>query len=595
MPLVEDELWRSRIDAANSYYDKWEKTFNCGDLIKYYKGFQWDSEVRDGRYVINKIYETIQIKLDAFIPSFPRFNVFPRSGSSDFDLETAALSSQLKQDVLNTIIADDREVFSEELGKAYRDSFWRFGIIEVGYSADWIQNPNAPKPLLNTDVEKNNAGMKPKVRKEPRELPVNERVYFKHIPAQTFRVGGIDHTYLHRCGWCGYYEWVDKNDLLALPGLKNREKLERAVSTSASDIFIGDLADPSRPSGNYLKIWHIWDMKSMFRLVVVDSPCVTISERKFTRLPLMDFRPDKDPESNGFYPVPPVIHWISPQDEINETREQLKNHRRRFVRKFQVLQGGVDDEEIEKFEHGSDGALVMVKRENAITPIQNAELGVSTDKAIMTSADDLNQISGTSAEVRGVADRTTATQANIISQRSTIRENAERDRIAKWLIRIGRETLLVVRDKFTLGVWANITSDTSESLLGEVQESLPAYKWVTNEDLNDGYDFRVEIDVTTLSQQSQELEKRKFLEFNAYILQFPHISLSPTLVRECAYRVGYRNEKVIKEMQQMALLHQFGVQQGVMGPGGNAGQQMVQKALPSDMTQIQNQLNNQLG
>ncbi len=599
MALVEGGIWSDRIESANNYYKKWATRYSCDTLEKYYEGFQWPAQKPDDdRYVINKIFETIQIKLDSFIPSQLKFQVSPAAGSSDFNLELASLSSQIKEDVLNTVISDPEQVFSEECGMAYKDSFFRFGIVEVGYSADWIMNPNAPRPLLNTDVSKDNVGNPKVIKKIPQELPVNERVYFKHIPASTFRVGGIDHKYLHRCGWCGYYEWVDKNDLLALPGVKNKKKLEAIVGQTINDHFAaGDKTGRSEHlgSGNNIKVWHIWDLKTRMRLVITDDDYITISERKFTRLNLFDIRPDKSLITNGFYPIPPVHHWISPQNEINEIREQGKNHRRRFVRKFQVVVGSCDDEEIEKFESGQDGALVKVKRENAISAIQSASLGVDGNNSNVLASDDLNQISGTSAEVRGVADRTTATQANIINQKAATRENAERDRVIKWFARIGRETLLVIRDKFTLGIWAQLTSDPGEQLFGTVQQNKPVYDWVTSEDLNDGYDFRIVVDVTTLSQASQQEEKRKYLEFLSITTQFPQTALSPLLIRENAYRCGYRNEKVIKEMQQMALVHMMGVQAGIMGPAGNSGQQINNNNTPNDMSEITNQLQNQLG
>ena len=110
-----------------------------------------------------------------------------------------------------------------------------------------------------------------------------------------------------------------------------------------------------------------------------------------------------------------------------------------------------------------------------------------------------------------------------------------------------------------LGVWARLTTTNKEDLFQEVQENKPAYQWVTSEDLNDGYDFRIILDVTSLSADSQQVEKQKFMEFLALTTQFPQIAMSPTLIREAAYRVGYRNEKVIKEMQKMALLHQLSI------------------------------------
>ena len=123
---------------------------------------------------------------------------------------------------------------------------------------------------------------------------------------------------------------------------------------------------------------------------------VTIYERKLKRLPLFDYRPDRRLITEGFYPIPVAFNWLSPQNEINETREMLRTHRRRFVRKFMILAGSVDDEEIEKFETGPDGALIKVNRENAITPIQNADLRCSfVNETLETSARrNLNRISG---------------------------------------------------------------------------------------------------------------------------------------------------------------------------------------------------------
>lgn len=598
--IISDEVWKEQIPAANKYYQTWEKRFKCSILENYYEGRQWSGDMEDyNPYTINKIYETVQIKIDSFVPEFPKYTVSPQQGSADFDLETAALSSQMKQDVLNTIINNDKEVFHDEIQAAYKDSFFRFGIIEVGYAANWILNPNAQRPLLNTDKEKleYSSNKNPYTVGEPVELPVHERVYYKRIPARCFRVGGMDHRYLHRATWCGYYEYVDKNDLLAIRSVMNRSKINDCQGTSTLE-YSNDGTDNEEidRKGDYVKIWHIWHNKAKLRLIVMDDG-PTIFQRPFDRLNLIDYRPDKRVRNDSFYPIPPVFHWISPQDEINETREQMRKHRRRFNRKFQVIVDTVEDDEIEKFENGDDGGIVKVKKENAITPILDAPLGSSVNQAIMTSDDDMNKISGTTAAQRATADRTTATEAQQIGFQSSIRTDAERNRIARLLIAIGRETLLIVRDKFTLGVWIELTGDNQGSMMTEYQMHKPVYDWVTSEDLNDGYDFRIQVDVTTLSQSGQEDEKKHFLEFLAVVTQYPQIAMSPKLVREAAYRVGYRNEAIIKEMMDMALLQRLQAMHGMQQQqqGLQTSQQMMQAKTPNDIEQIRQQMQGQLG
>lgn len=595
--IIEDRGWRDRIDAANRYYEEWEKTFKCDLLEKYYEGFQWRNQKDIGYrpYVFNAVMETIQIKVGQYVPMKLKYELSATLGNADYDIQAGALSAKTKEDVLNTVCSDQKQNFHDELEQAYKDHFFRFGMIEVGYESDWIINPHAPRPGL--DVDQNPEGNKnqPRIKFEPPELPVNERVYFKHVLAKRFRIGGMDHRYLDQCTWCGYYEWVPKEDLLAIKGLMNMQKVHDAVpSIPESTPFTRE--DYKYKYGEVIKIWHIWHNKFQLRLIVLDSPCVTIYQKPFKRLNLLDYRPDKRVSNDGFYPIPPVFHWLSPQDEINETREQLRKHRRRFNRKFQILEGQIDDEEIEKFEDGEDGTLVKVKQAQAISAIDNPDLGPALDKAIITSSDDLNRLSRTSSEVRGVSDRTTATQANIINQQAQIGEDSDRDRIGSWYERIGREALLTIRDKFTIGIWAKMKQNPMESIFQTIQNQPEIYKWVTTEELNDNYDFKIEIDVTSLSPSTAESEKQNFLLFISLISQFPQLAMSPVLIRETAYRCNYRNEKAIAELQKMALLHQFSVMQQASQPQQpGIAQQTVAKQTPNSMERVRNQLQQQVG
>jgi len=155
--IVQDSLWHDRISASNKYYNEWANLFKCKILEEYYEGQQWKSQNTLGYdpYVINKFYETIQIKISNFVPTFPKFNVNARPGNSEYNSEDAGYSARLKQDVLNTLIQDPNSQFVEEIEMAYKDSFFRFGMMEVGYAADWILNPNLKKPLLKSGTDTN--------------------------------------------------------------------------------------------------------------------------------------------------------------------------------------------------------------------------------------------------------------------------------------------------------------------------------------------------------------------------------------------------------------------------------------------------------
>lgn len=609
--IILDKTWETHINIANRYYNEWDKLFKCDVLEKFYEGRQWPQmrQLNYDPYTINKVYEAIQIKIANYVPTFPKYLVSSKPANFEYNIEDAINSATLKQDTLNSLIDNPKIHFAEEVEEAYKDSFFRFGIIEVGYAADWITNPSAIQPLLKgATTEGPTKEQRSRVAKEPRELPVDERIYFKHVKARRFRVGGLDHKYLDRCSWVGYYDYVDKDQLYAISNLMNKDKLDIAqVTWPQPDIW--DKDDRVRQASNSVKVWHLWHSQARVRILLLDSPKVTLFQRKYERLPLFDLRPDKRLLNEGFYPVPPVYHWLSPQNEINETREMLRAHRRRFVRKYQVVEGSMDDTEIDKFETGADGALVKVKKENAISIIEGGDLGTAQTMAIQTAEQDMDSITALNQELQGSPDRETATAANIANQKSTIRDNKERDRFVAWLTTFGREALLLAKERFSVGIWIKIQSPEGENFLGEVQEQAPAFKFVTSEDLDDGYDFRINIDITSLSQTALNDELQNFTKFLTMINQFPEIALSPTLVREAAYRCGYSNDKVIKELQKMALLRQLGMMnqlqaasglnsqqppQGGPQPPGQQPQQLMQQMQPPGQEAMANQLRNQL-
>ena len=594
MPRPEDNSWKNQIHTAVLRKQEWEKRFKCRQLEEYYEGFQWKN-VPEGYnpYTFNEVYSTIAIKISSYLFGHPQYQIESSPGHDDYNLELASKQAQLKEDVLNTIILDRRAHYKSEVEQAFKDSWFRFGLVEVGYGADWLENPRAPKPLKQSDREQGIAPDKDKLLEEPKELPANERIYFKRVIPYRFFTSECVATHLDQQFWIGYYDFIPRGDLLLYKGLKNKDFLERGGSMPAETVNLVTMDEggeaESRPSGDNVKVWHIWDIRCSRRFLLLDGDFVTLAERPYSRLPIFDIRWIY--RSRGFYPVPPVFHWLSPQDEVNESREQLRSHRRRFTRKYQVKEGTVDDVEIDKFASGPDGTVIKYKIEPGIVPIQDANLNPANDKSFVIAKDEFNILTGTSAEMRGYADRTTATQAQLINQKSIIREEYENSKVSDWLCACGREALLVMHEKFSTGMWVQLSTDVG-NFMEEAQAQKPVYVWVTSEDLSDGFDFRISLDITSISPIQQDAEQKKFLMFLSVTSQFPQIALSPTLIREAAIRIGYRNEKVIAEFQKMALLQMMGAYQ--QAQQSSMGQGMVAQNTPNTGEQITNQLKNQL-
>lgn len=609
-------FWQDRLHNADKAYKEWESKFKCETLERYWEGEQWKGKkdffnIAYNPYTINLLYSTIKIKLASLIFQNPSYITTPRPGKSDWNLDLAVQSAQKKQDVLNTLVQNPNAKFTNNTKLSCLDSFFRFGLLEVGYAADW-RNPLKSRPLLsddNDDVENSDTKV---IRDE--EVPINERMYFRRINPRRFRVSVTDYNELDQQDWCGYYEFYYTKYLKKIKGITTPTDLDdaRYISSDRANTLAGYAISGSKDpdiinllaSGSITKVWHIWDIVAGKRILLDDNSCKEMWSGDFERLPLIDLRWDL--RTTGWFPMPPAFQWLSPQDEINEAREQTRSFRRRFTRKFQVVKGGADPEAQEKFVSGPDGVLIEVNQLDAISPISNPEQGPTAENALIIAKDDFNIISGTSAESRGgQSDRETATHAKIVDARSQIRESAEQLDFSSFLIRIGRETLAQATEKLTAGIWAKSTADPGD-VGEEMQANGPVFNYIMAQDLSDGYDQDIDIDITNATPAAMQQQEAAFNKFIILVTQFPLLSTSPTLMREAAFRSGYRNEKVIRQMQQaivISMAAKANAQQAAtnnandpnqsIGPGNDAKTLQKQQQVPGTQD-LQAQLSNQV-
>ncbi len=624
--------WTIKIANANKYYDAWSTRFKCKRLQDYYEGFQWAALGNLSRsdfyrpYTLNVVYSSIKAKLANIIIQNLQFLVSPRPGRSDWNQEFAMRSALLKQDVLNTITQNPSTDVNEDIKLAALDSFFRFGILEIGYSAEWL-NPSAKPPLMASHEDSSVSPDNDEVIKKPIPIPISEQIYFKHISAKRFRVSTSDSNKLKHCSWCGYYEYMYRSVLENTKDIdfpKNLRSKYYPADTATGDIYFNkdrDLSpDVARAlaSGEVCKVWKIYDnISNKFLLLLEDENFEEIYEAPFERLPFATHRFDLRLE--GWYPIPPVFQWLSPQDEINESREQMRRYRRRFTRKFEYTKGSIVPDELEKFKNEIDGEIIETKNPAvngpAIRAINNPEIGISIEHGLITAKDDFDIVAGNVVARGRASDRQTATAVNKLAQVEEIRQSIEQIDFLKFISAAGREALLLAGERLSEGIWIKFTKDPGDeqSILQELQVNLPIFKYITSSDVEDGYDFDVTIDVINATPAQQAEQEQIFIKFLTLLTNFPMISLSPLLIRECAFKIGYRNERIIQEFQRAALLTQMEKASQMQNPsllqtampGGLNNQQTQQKtngraegaftrALPNSEDQIRSQLLQQL-
>lgn len=588
--------WSNAIDAAERAKKAWSNRFIVDTLYQYYEGFQYEDQNRtDERdvspYIINLIYSTIESKLPNMLFSNPKYFVKPQPLGEQWNEQEASQKARTVQDALNFVI--NRKTFNllDKYELATLDAFFGFGVIHTDYNSEISSNPYLPVSGKRNPLD---------------------NLYAKHIPFNRFYVSARANWDLSEGGWFGYYEFVPEERLDKYAGkikLKQRaaymsDEAEADQFIGSGKISLGECKQEITPSGTY-KVWYIWDFRRMtyFKACFesVEGEDRILEAETFEHCGISTLRYGK--RLKGWYPLPPVFNWISPQDEVNDVHQAMRMHRKRFKRKYAVKDSGVDPEELDKFLYGPDGTTFVVKgnANEVIKAVEDPPLDASNQASLVVGYDDFNRVAGSTTEQGRIQDRTTASQAVINDRRAQVRESRDQVRLGNFLVNIGESVIKSLR-KAEGPFWIGI-AQTSESFLAAVGTLVTQWKRVAPMMFEDD-DITLDLTVTSISPIYSEQDKKGFMEFLALITQYEMISFSPALMREAADKVGYRNEAVLGQMQQWAQLMAIGRQTQLQAATGNSPQptepgtlpeQQVNSSTPSGNQDIMNAIFNKQG
>ncbi len=548
--------WQLRIRASNKVFEKWEKRFMCKTTPLYYEGFQWNGDFKPGTepYTINLVFPTIEIQLPSLLFFHPKITVRPRPNRVDDAGSAGAVRAQLREDTINTVISSRRVGFNQEIEQAHMDAYFYFGIVETGYTADAADNPNAGKPILNERDEDTG-----KTYPEGAKIVSRESLYFKRVPPEHFRVSLSAGNRLEQCDWYGYYEWMYPADVKANKRYKNTTNLKATGKISDSLEPEASNDEEKEKYKDMAKVWKIWDLRAKKRYDFAEGG------EKFLLEEDMDLRPDKSPilqhsvlkkheRRNEFYPLPPVFNWISPQNELNETRQMQRIYRKKLVPKF-AADASVDDVEVAKFLE-ADIQVIRCK-ENGITPIAMPPSDGALLRAIPVTQDDFRQISGVGGEQRGIADADTATQANIIDVQSKIRESMGRVKVAAFIASLGETAIEILQKRATLPFWIQTNVDPEAmSAPAEISATTATWQMITSDKLGD-LDTDVTVDAESLAPVSDPAERAAWNQVITLMMNpqiFPILASSDVLLRKTLAYYGIRSDKEISEIRRIGTI-----------------------------------------
>lgn len=571
--------WKSNIEAGWRVKRAWMNRFSIEKLYQFYEGYQWqpDTTDQDRPFVVNMIFASIETKLPGLLFQNPTFALRPKPISDNWDFDAEVKTCQDREDGLNFVCSRAEFGLVDKHELCVLDAFFGFGVIEVDHSKDRLGNPYINKGDKN---------------------PLNN-LYCKQIPFDHFLVSANANWDLSEGKWWGYYEFVPRERMTEYKGITledpawNIEDGDFAAGFNENGKIIIDNPWDEYVPKHHFKVYHIWDFEEGKKISFCESGKMLgdkiLKVTDFDYCPISVLRFGK--RRKGWYPLPPVFNWISPQEEINDIRQAQRIHRKRFTRKY-TIQGEVDEEEIEKLLYGPDGTIIKTKPGQTLAAIQDAPLDNSNTQSLAVSYDDFNRVSGTGSELQGPSDRETATAAGIKAKRSQIRDSKDQMRVATFLNEFARNTLRAIR-KTGGKFWA--ATSVGEHLMGELKNVNKQWKQIPASIFGrDDYD--IDVNVSSISPVYAQQDKTAFMEFLAVITQYEILAFSPALLREAAYRVGYRNSTVLNQFQQLAQLAALGRQLQLKGQvqamnaqlnGIVPGQNGPQPTSPGDLAQNQ--------
>ena len=619
---------RDELTRADKFYKAWSDEFKTDRLEDFVvKSKQRRSTATDtasfeqDSYIVNELSPSLNARLPALMFDTPRAIVTPRDPLTDdpkvapvdpaaeamaaltgqpmvpppvAQAITAEHKAKLREDVLNTILQDESSGFVEETNLSMREAFFRFGVVEAFYTADFRQIDES----FTVDIAE---GQSVEAGKIAPRIPTAERIRFRRIRAEDFRVSANSKNKLERSDWCGYYEWVFVDDLRKNPNYTNVENIpESKISSSGAIMGVPTAGEQgasegrsAAPADGMVRIFKMWHMRERKRYVWIDQDDQFLCDGKpYKTMPISALT--FDPILDQFYPVPPCFNWTGVQIEYNETRDMQRTHRRRALRKFIYQEGAFTDAEIGKLSSNEDMAFAQVSQQiplsGACRPLEMAPMDPISGESYMITKAEMQEVTKVGGEQKGFAESKTASQANIIAVNKQVQDSTDRNRVAKWLSKLSFIALKLAEEYFTLPAIIKTSVDMTGPQPGLEQQKVKE-RWlaIKMDDLGE-LEYEVSIDVESMSPPNSTLQAQQWNQLLALLSQPSVLALmaaSETLARKTLSIYGIRDEEQVQEIIKVArLLTGAGAAPGAPVPGAAppsggdpAGQQaMLQQA-----------------
>ena len=448
------------------YDDTWKR------LVDLYRGRHYEYFADEDRVLVNLAFSTINVIAPSIAVNYPKVTV----------------NAVNPENAPNAVIAEAvvnywwrHRDFKEHFRRAVKDFLIvGHGWLKVGYRYVEEERVGEHEDISDPDVEDNVASTTLVVLQDE---PFVERV----SPFDVFI--DPDATNMYDAKWIAHRVRRTVNDVRTDKRYapKVRADVEAASYAKYTD-------DPSSrkiydKDEGYVDVYEFYDLKNNTVSVFCDSGegfLIKPKEQPYSfGHPFVMLRNYDVPDQ--FYPIG-ELEAIEPlQRELNETRTQMMNHRKRYARKYLYRETNFDSNGRSALESDDDNVMVPVQGDNPLGDVVapfpaliNPPEFYNQSSLIRT---DIELVSGVTEFMRGGVSeiRRTATEAALIQDAQNARTADKLAVIEKSVAEVGRRILLLARQYMGGEQVARVMAKDGEPM------------WVTfdREYLNGDFDFEV--------------------------------------------------------------------------------------------------------
>lgn len=475
--------YTERIDKCKKWRDQQGYEVTWRRLIDLYKGKHWPSTTSNQQDLIavNLAFSTVNVIAPSVAVNYPKIVV---QATQEDNADRAAFVEA----IVNYLWKHHN--FRDPFRNAVKDFLiFGHGWLKVGWKF-------LEQPQLVTEIERETlidqafqqvgefAATSPELAGD---LPTDEEIY-ANIPQTIMRVVE-DQPFVERISPFDVFvdpqattineaAWIAQRLVRPLEDAKNDKRYKPSARKRLSNNYVSDSSDTeTEDKTEYLPeqvvIWEYYDIQDNTLSVYAEDGDEFLIDpvtmpyaygQPFVMLRNYDV-PDQ------FYPMGDLESIESLQLELDKTRSQLMNDRKRYARKWLYHERSFGPEGREALESEDDGRMVPVVDENkplseVVVPMPQVPLSPEIYNYSAIIEDDINTVSGISEYARGAMPeiRRTATEASIIADAQNARAADKLAIVEICISQVARRVIQLMQEFMTGDQVARVTNAIGDDL-----------------------------------------------------------------------------------------------------------------------------------